>query len=136
VPGSGVGTAAVWNSDNRGDLGKGFRERRSCFDRSDPGADLMREWGDEEAAEDGRTLLEAVKGAAEKRACPDGVAAVQMVEGGCHLNEGLKKTLLGLVEFEPRAFPVLVCFEELPVAVAGETFGEIGRGPVERAHSG
>lgn len=104
------------------------------LDGGEPRADLVQEWCEKEASEDGRTLLEATKGATEERAGSDSVVAMEMVEGGGHLNEGLEEAFFGLIEFEPGAFPVFVRLEELPIAVAGETLGEIWGRPVEGVH--
>lgn len=83
----------------------------------------MRCGRDEDAAVAGGACFETTKSAAQERARSDGIAGVQMVEGGRHLNEGLQEALLRLLQVEPCALPVFVRLEELFVPVAGEAFG-------------
>ena len=74
---------------------------------------------------------EAAQGAGEQGAGAGGVAALEVVEGGGDLDEGLEEVFLRLREGEPDGFPVLVGEEELAAVVAGKALGERAAGPVE-----
>ena len=112
--------AAKW-----GDFRVGLRVRSAYFEGGEPESKFVEKRSQEESAEDRRALLDSTQGAAQKRTGSDGVARMEVVEGSGHLNEGLEEALLWFLEAEPRAFPVLVRLEKLPVPVAGEAGGEM-----------
>lgn len=74
---------------------------RAGFEGEEPGADFVSDGRDLDASVAGGAEIEAAQGAAKKGARSGDVAAMEMVEGRGHLNEGLKEALLGLGELEP-----------------------------------
>ncbi len=95
--------------------------------------ELRAEGGELDAAEVGRVGVETAQGAGEQRDGSGAVAALEVVEGGCDLDERLEEVLLGLREGEPDGFPVLMGKEKLACAVAGEAFGERTAGPIKES---
>lgn len=117
----------------RGNPRVGRWMRRVCFESGEPCADFVEQGREEESAEDGWALLKAAQGAAEERSRSNQVAAVEMVKGGSDLDEGLEEAFLGLIQFEPCAFPGFMGLKEFPGAVTREAFSEQIGGPVEVA---
>jgi hypothetical protein len=79
--------------------------------------------GDVDACVEGRVGGKTEEGSAKEGMCAEAVIALEVVEGGGDLDEGLEEGLFGAGEGEPDGLPMLVGLEELTVAVAAEAFG-------------
>jgi len=54
---------------------------------------------------------------------------LQMMEGRSDLDQSLKECLVRLIAFQPFAFPMLMSFEEFPIAIAAKAVCEISACP-------
>ena len=110
----------------------GHLQRVVLIERLQPGANAHPHWLNLYAAIDGRKSIEAPQGGAQQRRSTDPVLSLEMVKGGCHLNQSLQERLLRLRTLQPDAFPVLVRQEKLLAPVASQAFRKCAATPVER----
>ncbi len=59
----------------------------------------------------------------KQRCCAYCISTLQVVKGRCDLDKCLEKRLFWLIACEPDSLPVLMSLEEVPAAIAMETFG-------------
>ena len=84
-----------------------------------------------DAAEHGRTVIDASQCFGEQCESAGPVVALQMMKGCGKLDQRAQKASFRLREREPDDLPVFMCVPELLGAVAAQAFGEGAGVPVE-----
>jgi hypothetical protein len=113
------------------DLRKGWiRRRQVLFEGCEPGADALSELFHCDAAVFFRIGMEAAESAAQKGCGADEIPALMVMESGGGLDQGLEEGFLRFGGAQPDGFPELVSFEELPIAIAAQSFSQAALFPV------